>query len=262
MTTLLEIAPAAELERHADRAAAAYADQSRHHAAAGDTRLAVMAAWASDLHALQALMWERGLGSSPSPDAQLLAVAAAVARSVDAFAQDPGTPADARAAVEAARAGLAKTFDASVHALLAQRLCTLDHLEGLPHPGVADDSGASRAVDRDTGPAPAPRPHPRDAMAVARAMRAAGREEDALRLAYVADLETVRACLRRSAADAGDPAGVTATLRWRAVTAAITALDDIPAEHDAAVAALRDAIESALGPVDAARLAPAWEPVS
>lgn len=128
-------------------------DLSRRHARHGDLRLAQLAAWASDVHLLEALLWENGLGDAPDPDAQLAAVGDAVAASLEARAEAVTEGLTARQVVELAREALLATFDESVHALVTERFLSLDHLDATRdafHAGPSDahpSEGAATAED-------------------------------------------------------------------------------------------------------------------
>jgi len=98
-------------------------------------------------------------------------------------------------------------------------------------------------------------------MAVAREMRSAGRTEDAMRQAYLADMASFEAYLIEAAGVVGDPWLVTVDLRWGAVTEAIAALPGLPADVVEAAGVIREQVTAVLGPVEAARLRARFEPL-
>jgi hypothetical protein len=264
VASLLDLAAADELHDDATAKIGIYARSSQRYAAEGDASLAIMAAWAADVHALQALLWDRGLKASTRPDAQFFAVGSAVGRALARYADAPPATTSARHALEAAREGLMAAFDPSVHELLAARFIDLDHLDSLPHPcpGAGEQATAVRLAGRSVMDL-VTELHltAKDCMAIALEMRAAGRTEDALRHAYLADMASFEAYLIDAASAVGDTWLVTVDLRWGAATAAITALEALPADLVEAVGVIRERLAFVLGPVEAARLSAYFEPV-
>lgn len=122
------------------------ADLSRVRAHQGDGRLALLAAWACDAHLLEALLWENGLGDAPDVDAQLAAVGDAVAAAITARADLLAGPLTPRQVLEVAREALLSTFDESVHALVTERLMTVEHLDVPAAPRASTDPHTSDAA--------------------------------------------------------------------------------------------------------------------
>jgi hypothetical protein len=241
-----------------------YVEQSRAYAAQGRTRMAMLAMWAADVEVLQSLLWERGLGSAPDPDAQLAAVAAAVDSSLRGRLCDVTAPADAKTVVVQARAALTAAFDESVHVLLEERFLALDHLEcPLPPAGAA---GESRAVRLDGRSAPELvtnlRTAAADCMAVAGAMAEAGLPEDALHQARLADVASFEVYLIIAALAAGDDTLATVDLRWDIAIAALDALVELPADLGEAIRVGRDALVGSVAPSEEDALRSAFERVT
>jgi len=264
VASLLDVAGADELHDDATVKIRTYAQLSRTYAAHGDTYLAVMATWAADVYVLQALLWERGLKASAHPDGQFFTVGAAVSTALAHYAQAPAATTSARQAVEAARAGLLAAFDPSVQGLLAAGFIALDHLDALPPvgAGAGEQAAAVRLAGRSaTDLVSELHATAVDCMAVAREMRSAGRTEDAMRQAYLADMASFEAYLIEAAGVVGDPWLVTVDLRWGAVTEAIAALPGLPADVVEAAGVIREQVTAVLGPVEAARLRARFEPL-
>ena len=241
-----------------------YAELSRTYAEQGDTRLAVLAAWAADVQALQSLLWDSGLGAAADPDAELAAVAEAVDSSLRAHAAGGNVPVTARVAVETARAALTAAFDESVHALLAERFNPLDHLDGLePTPARAAESAmASRLDGRSVETLVADlRVTAADCMAVSKAMSAAGEHVEALSQARLADMASFEAYLLDVAITAGDTTLVTVELRWQLARAAIADSFDEFGDLAEGAADLRERLVRIVGPAEEPALRAGFEPV-
>lgn len=207
-------------------------DLSRVQARRGDRRLAVLAAWACDVHLLESLLWENGLDQAPDPGAQLAAVGEAVASSLVARAETTSVGLTPRELVEVARGALLATFDESVHQLVTERLAPLDHLDGivendeLTHPlpyadlgahtsETADDTAIERLGGRTAEQLVADlRATAADCMAVADLMDTEGEAAGAARLTRQADVAAFEAYLTAAAVVAGDERLATVDLRW------------------------------------------------
>jgi hypothetical protein len=257
VASLLDHARAVELCDDATAKIGIYQQLSHRYAAQADSFHAVMSAWAADLYVVQALLWERGLKASPRPDSQFFTVGAAVSRALAQGAAAQGAPSSARQPVEAARKRLMAVFDPTVHGLLADRFIALDHLDELPHPAPAAGVQASRtrlAGRSVTDLVAELQMTAKDCSVIASELRSVGRDEDALRQAYISDMASFEAYLLEAANRIDDTSLVTVDLRWSAATAAISALPGLPADVVAAVAVIRDQLSSVLGPIEAARL--------
>ncbi|MFC7494323.1 MULTISPECIES: hypothetical protein [unclassified Nocardioides] len=190
-----------------------YAALSRACAHQGDVRRAQLAAWLADVHALEDLLMENGLDLAPDPAAELAAVGDSVAGSLEDVARDlpPGARSGAREVVEIARRALVHAFDASVHDLLAARLPSLDHLDGLDSrpsaPRQAPDLEVPQRLAVEAG----------DFAAAAAALAADGDAEGAELLSTRADAAAFESYLRTAAARAGDESLATVDLRWALV---------------------------------------------
>ncbi|MCW2843310.1 MAG: hypothetical protein JWN22_1226 [Nocardioides sp.] len=189
---------------------------SQRHASEGDLRRAKLAAWAADVHVLEELLWQNGLGDAPDPDAQLAALGEVVAGALDALADRAPNHLTARQLVEAAREAMVTTFDESVHGLLTDRLAALDHLdlcEPVAHDAVRE---AERRLDGRTaeGLVAELRFAAADCMAVAQLLASEGEEDAARRLAHQADAAAFEAYLVAAASLGGDERLATVDLRW------------------------------------------------
>lgn len=233
--------------------AEAYAVLARSYAVGGDIRGAVLATWAADLYALEALLWENGLAAAPDPQDQLRMVAEAVVDSLTAY-PDAASPASSRALVERARTAMTAAFDSSVHALLAERFMSLDHLDvvedrGNPSPAVmAGPDNAKRMDGRSVTELIADlRLTAADCMAVARVMSAAGRMLDAWHHVRLSDAATFEAYLLDAAVRSGDALLATVDLRSDLAASLMAELPDDPDNLAGAVSHWRERVSGVVG---------------
>ena len=232
-----------------------YAALSRRHADDGDLRMAQLAAWAGDVHVLEDLLWQNGLAQAPDPAAELAAVGASVAASVEELART--LPADAeltaREVVEAAREAMVTTFDESVHGLLADRFADLDQLDEHPGPGSADRTSRTSALLDGRAAADLAaelRTAAGDCATMAGLLEADGEPESAVRLSGQADAAAFEAHLLTAAIRAGDDALVTVDLRW-----------DLVGDDGSAPTARRDRFAGVLGSAERDALLGTFDPV-
>lgn len=235
-----------------------FADLSRRYAERGDLRRAALAAWAADLHVLEALLWENGLDQAPEPLEQLAVIGESIAEAVDSLATQPRGAITLRAVVEAAREAMVTTFDQSVHGLLTGRLADLAHLDDAPEltGDAADgaDAGVQPAGDRLGGRSAGElldelRTAAADCSAMANQLVAAGEHDAAARLGDQADAASFEAYLVQAAMSAGDHDLATVDLRW-----------DLAAERTARTGLVRDDLVAVLGSAEQQQLRAAKEP--
>lgn len=248
------------------------AELSRIQARRGDRRLAVLAAWACDVHLLESLLWENGLDQAPDPDAQLAAVGEAVASSLAARAETTSVGLTPQEVVEVARGALLATFDASVHDLVSERLEPLDHLDDIAETRAAVDRLDDRLDDRLGGRTPERlvadlRATAADCVAVADLMATEGEVAGAARLTRQADIASFEAYLTAAAVVAGDTRLATVDLRW-----ALAELLDLPepdggdapdpAEAADLAATVRARLTELVGSAERAELGRTFEPLT
>lgn len=219
-------------------------EQSRTYARRGATRPAQLAAWTSDLHVLEQLLWQNGLAEAPDPDAQLAAVGEAVAASLDILAESDLGELTPQLIVDLARDALVNTFDESVRQMLADEFMPLDHLvAAVWEPAGEDDPTDGRGRLGDRSPeqlvvellAAAG-----DCMAVARELVVEGEFASAQRLSRQADIASFEAYLVAAASLAGDHELASVELRWDA--AVILDRRERAAEHGGSMADLAEVI--------------------
>lgn len=238
---------------------------SHAYAERGEGRLAQLAVWAADVHVLQTMLWENGLGAAPDPDEQLAAVGHAVTASLADHASATHAPLSPRESVERAREAMVSTFDESVHDSFAERFVPLDHLDELRPPVVetADQSVARRLAGRTPEQLVADlHATAGDCMAVATVMLEEGDRSGALHQAQQADLAAFEAYLVAAAVVVGDEGLVTAELRWDLARA--EGLGELP--HDvrdvaAVLSELRDRLVGVVGPAEEVALRDCFEPL-
>lgn len=187
---------------------------SRDYAHAGRARLAVLAMWMSDVHALQLLLMENGLHLAPDPAAELAGVGEALSGSLSSTSADDATPQEV---LTRARTAIVATFDESVHVALTRRFLPMDHLNIFD--GWATLSGDQTAEQRLGGRTSSQlisqlESTAQDCMAVAAELVAANDTQGALHQIFQADLASFEAFLIRVAVDCGDETLVTVTLSW------------------------------------------------
>lgn len=198
-----------------------YAVLSQRYAETGDLRMAQLAAWAADLHALEALLWENGLDQAPDPAAQLATIGTSVAAALEEVADglDASAAADpltARDVVGLAREAMVTTFDESVHGLLSDRLADLEHLNhATPAPVSLPSDTGDRLAGRGPGELAAElRTAAADCTTMADLLSADGDLQAADRLYRQADAAAYEAYLVLAAARSGDVSFATVDLRW------------------------------------------------
>lgn len=271
-----ELDPAVAAELAAERTARRTAATADAHARAGlfsrlscaaaaerDPRVAVGAAWAADVHHVQALLWERAPADDQLAHRRFLAVATAVGAAVCAATDPAAAPArDAREVVVTARRRLLSVFDGPAAALVADRLPALDHLAEMPAPdpvALPCPHGSLWWRDRDclTGSLPAElRQSAADARVIAEALLGAGYRRDAAKQVARADVAEVEAYLVEASVAVGDEDLLMADVRRAAVVLVLSEAAEQPADVAAARAAVWAAVGAALAPSELARLAP------
>jgi hypothetical protein len=244
---------------------ASYRALAGRYAAGGNAFGAVSATWAADINTVQAVMWERVMIASPTPDEQFAEIATTVARALTSYSAHPPAVTTAVEAVRAARDGLSAAFDEAALALMKTRLSPLDHLEGLPAPtvGEIDEIARQRLGGASLEEASAERTlEARHCMAGALDLVRAGRVDDALPLAWQADWATLEAYLLDAAAAVGDSSLISVDLRWAFAVDATNAIESLSSDFAQAVASVRSQLAQSLGAVEGERLSRRFEPIA
>lgn len=241
-----------------------YGDLSRTYAQAGNAFAAVHAAFASDVQAVQAVMWERVMVASPTPDQQFKETGAVVAAALATYASAPAVAQSARETVENARAALGAAFDPVAMSMLTEQFLSLDHLDGIGFPEPL--TGAQLAHARTGGEPPVEVARKRlraahDCMVMAVALNQQGRLDEAMQQAWAADWATLEAYLLDAAAQVGDYALITVEMRWTLASESVAQIATLPTDFTQAVGAVRSRMLDALGTVEGARLAERFEPI-
>jgi hypothetical protein len=212
-----------------------YAELSRMYAARRDGRRAALAAWAADVRAVQALLWD-----ADEVWPRLVSVAGAVESTL--LGEAASGVASVREVAEAARDALMDALGEPWGGPLRHRLEPLDHLDDVPAPapGAANQSVTDRLDGRggeqlvgDLLTAAA------DCRAVAQVMAQVGDEEERKRQDDAADLAGFEAYLVLVSAATGDATLATTGLRWD--------LAAVRARRDPALPT-RDVVGSVLAP--------------
>lgn len=243
-----------------------YAELAETYAGQGNVFAAVHAAYASDVQAVQAVMWEKVMASSPNPDEQFFIVATAVAKALaNHFTTASTETQDALEVVEAARRGMEEAFDEAAQKVISNKYLPIEFLSGLPCPTPAD--GESLRAARLQGQTPEKAASERfrtarDSMKVALRMKEQGREADAIAQAWVADWATVEGYLLKASSVVGDRSLVTMLMRWDLVVQHMSRMSAIPDSFDRAVEFVRGNFKDSLGYVEGTRLSRVFEPTS
>jgi hypothetical protein len=230
---------------------------ARAHALGGRPVPALAAAWGADINTLQAVIWERILVASRTPQRQFFRVAGAIAsalREATPTVGDSEAPGDR---VRSARARMAVSFDPALASEMQRRWPDLSYLASLP--ALTEQDVREAAAERLRGLSPARfvarcRADAADAMLEAQSRRIRGEIEAAVQGAYQSDFTSLDAYLVESAVAAGDQALFTVFARWELATHAMTELPGLPDDFSGAVAVIRTALATSLGEADGARL--------
>jgi hypothetical protein len=228
---------------------------ARRHGAAGDAVSALADAWSADLNMLQAVMWERILVASRTPQRQFFQGAEAVVSGL--LSSAPIEAPTVGRLVAAARSRMAAAFDEGLTREMAGRWPDLTYLELLPPPSEDDLTAAVR--DRlgglsSTAFVDRRRVEAQDMILAAQGHRVRGETAEAIRQAYEADFRSLEAYLVESAVSVGDRWLLTVTARWDLVVHAISEVPGLPDDFAGAMGRLRAAIAGALGEADGTRL--------
>ncbi|WP_166139099.1 hypothetical protein [Nocardioides ochotonae] len=191
-------------------------DLAQRYARRGEVWAAVLTTWAVEIHGLEEVLWDQGLQVASDPHAELAAVGAAVARSMEAAADRVSGDVTAREIVQIARDALLGTVDAAVRELVVEGFQRLDHLIDLPASQARRNGHAVERLEERTaeqlvvellGAAG-------DCMAVARELLVEHEYEAAARMARQADVATFEAYLVAAASLAGEDDLGSVQLRW------------------------------------------------
>jgi len=237
---------------------------SHRFAAAGRVFEAVHAAWAADVFAVQAVMWERVMVASPQPDEAFLDLAGAVSQALGVFAGQPVVGGEARDVVLAARKALGSAFDERALSMLAYRYIDLDHLAGLAMPDAAAGArlAAARLGDSPVAEIAEDRRAASGEQAVLALTAAAdGRHAEAVEHVWRADWACLEAYLLDCALMVGDQALVTVELRWALVRQEFASLAVLPGVLGEAAQQVRERMIAVLGPVEGERLRERFAPL-
>jgi len=223
----------------------------------GDAYLATLAMWASDLSALQSVMWERVFTVAPGPESQYLIAtnALSTAMSQQGVRNQPGE--SAQQAVLSLRGVLPSALEPDVYAKLLERLSDTSHLQYVV---AADSDAPTRTVRGHLGDA-APADFindrlqsARDLMALAGNAQASGDQLTAASCAYQAVMLLLDAYLVHVSVTLGERSIASAVLRWKLLVDEVQAMGSLPLDPDRAVERVLNVVEVSLGPIEESRL--------
>lgn len=229
---------------------------ARRRAASGDSVGALADAWGADVSMLQAVMWERILVASRTPQRQFFQVAEAIVRGLRVPAPAGTSAATLGRIVAEGRERMALAFDESLAGEMAARWPDITYLEAVP--AVSDADVAEAAGERLEGMSAASFVERRRTQAAAllldaQAHRVRGQISDAIQRAYEGDFKALEAYLVDSATRVGDTELLSVTVRWDLAVHAVTELPGLPSDFPGAVAAIRAALATAVGEADGHR---------
>ena len=235
-----------------------WGDLSVAFAAEGQIVHALHAAWACDVSAVQAVVWERIAMASPRPEQEFAAAGSKITKALSLYAQDPAGAYTAADVVENARNGMFLAFDDVVERLVRSQFRPLTHLERVPVPTVEQIHAAAqeRLQGNPVGTAIAvARGKSKQAAEVAREAFYTADNAEAIRSMYRSDLYAFDAYIMDASAVVGDFHMGLAGLRWRAAADGITALRGLPAQPKQAITRVRSVLTRILGPVEGEKFA-------
>ena len=238
---------------------------ARQHARSGESVKAVAAAWGTDVNILQAVVWERILVASRSPQRHYFQAAEAVVRALNDdlvhAAADASSDSSPVEVLRAARSTVEAAFDSALAADMQSRwpdLSYLDAVGGLTAEAVAAERDA-RLDGLPLGQFVAQRRRDADALLLeAQACRIRNDLTGAIGAAYAGDFKSFEAYLVESAVATGDRNLLTVSIRWDLAVHAVGELSSLPDDFPAAVGLVRGTLADSLGETDGARLLKAF----
>ena len=235
----------------------AYHRLSVSAAAQGDAYLATMAMWASDLSALQTVLWQRVFTVAPGPESQYLIATNALSTALSQQGARSHMGETCEQSVMSLRAVLPSALEPPVYDALLPKLSDASHLRFLP---AAEADSPARVVHNHLGDL-APSVFikervegARDLMTLAGNAQASGDQLSAASCAYQAVMLLVDAYLVHVATVLGERSMASAVLRWKLMCEEIQAMGSLPLDADQAVARVLEVVDSVLGSIEVLRL--------
>jgi hypothetical protein len=235
----------------------AYYRLSVKAANAGDAYLATLAMWASDLSALQAIMWERVFTTAPGPEQQYLIATNAIstAMSQQGVRSNPGE--SAQQAIINLRTALPSALEPEVFAALQTRLSDSTHLRML----AASDAESPTKTVRDHLGNAAPSAFikdrldsARDLMTLASNAQGSGDALTAASCAYQAVMLLLDAYLIHVSVALGERSIASAVLRWKLLCDEVAAMGSLPLDPSLAISKVLSVVQTNLGPLEVTRV--------
>lgn len=256
--------PPERLFAEEEAASGAYAELAAFYTEGRDAFAAVNAAWASDMAAVQAVMWERAT-SDPQPDVRFFLIGESVSQAM-AHHFGPDNPSgNALDAIDGARAALRAAFAPEALDRLNSMLADHSHLASLPYPTAADATAC--AEERLAGRSLPELIAHRSAVAVSHLELAyatydggAGDVATAHHQAWSADWSAFEGYLLSAAEATGDAALITVKMRWDLAVSRVTSAA-LPTDLPSAIKQTRDGLMSVLGTVERERLRVRFAPL-
>ena len=243
--------------RTLEQAAMSYASQ-------GDAVSALATAWGGDVFAVQAVLWERILVMSTTPQRQFYRVADALFSGLNQPTPPLVDRPTCRDVIRAARDGLLAECDPALRSSIESGWSGLSYLATVEAPTMADVEESVQ--ERLNGLTPAAfvvqrRREAAAAMAVAQSERVRGETVSAVQSAYESDFLGLEAYLVESSVAVGDLSLQSVIVRWELASTAVGQLAGLPDGFVPAVQRIREVLGSCLADADAVRLRDSLEPV-
>jgi len=227
-------------------------DLSVKSAGEQDATVAVLAQWAADMNSVLVLLWERILIATPDVESTMKDIASVLTVTLldPDITRDNPSGDTATEMVESARRRLTSIFDAKAGQVAMSRLGSVDHLDGLPAPTLADF--AADADSRLNG-LPAAQVIT-DRLTEARTEMDRATAADSIEAAWAAEWALFEAFLLAEADAAGDELLLSVTTRWALACEAAAAMPSLPDGVEQAAPVMRSTLRSCLGEIDALRM--------
>ena len=235
---------------------------ARRFADAADVTSAVACAWGSDVYAAQAVLWERIMIASSSPQRQFFRAAEALIAGLHLDGSASGSP-SAADVLETSRRALLDACDPDLREGMRAAWADLGYLTTVTAPTAEDvsDSVARRLGGRlATAFVAQRRQEAAESMATAQALRIKGEAVPAIQAAYDSDLSSLEAYLVESALAVGDDRLLSVITRWELAIHSLSTLPGLPEGFLAAVSRIRETLAASLGDADGARLRQILQP--
>jgi hypothetical protein len=235
----------------------AYYRLSLKSASNGDAYLATLAMWASDLSALQSILWERVFTTAPGPEQQYLIATNAISTAMSQQGVRSNAGESAQQAIINLRTALPSALEPEVFAVLQTRLSDASHLRML---AASDADSPTKTVREHLGNA-APADFikdrlesARDLMTLATNAHGSGDALTSASCAYQAVMLLLDAYLIHVSVTLGERSIASAVLRWKLLCEEVAAMGSLPLDPTFAITKVLGVAENNLGAIEVSRV--------